>query len=268
MSIWHILLYQPLVNLLILFYKILGQNFGLAIIGLTLAIRGALLPLTLPSMKAAQKMKELAPELEKLKKKHKNDKQKLAQAQLKLYQQHGFNPAAGCLPQIIQIIILIALYQAFNQVLRADGDIISKLNEVLYGPLRLIKEESINSRFLYLDLTKPDLIQLPFKLNFGLFSLENLPGIFLVAAAATQFLSSKMMMTGAKKAEKTAKKTVSQQDDIATAMQTQMLYVMPLMTLFIGFKFPSGLVLYWLTFSLFMLVQQLILKRRRQGGKK
>ena len=70
MSIWHLLLYQPLVNLLILFYKILGQNFGLAIIGLTLAIRGALLPLTLPSLKAAQKMKELAPELDKLKKKY------------------------------------------------------------------------------------------------------------------------------------------------------------------------------------------------------
>lgn len=84
MSLWHTLLYQPLINILILLYQLLGRNLGLAIIALTLAIRGALIPLTLPSMKSAQKMKELTPELEKLKKKHAKDKQALAQAQLKL----------------------------------------------------------------------------------------------------------------------------------------------------------------------------------------
>jgi len=263
MSLWHILLYQPIVNLLILFYKILGQNLGLAIIALTVAIRSALIPLTLPSMKAAQKMKELTPDIEKLKKKHKKDKQALAKAQMQLYQKHGVNPAAGCLPQILQIIILIALFQAFNQVLRPNGDIITKLNEILYSSLRLRSGQSINARFLYMDLTKPDLINLPYKFNLLNFTVDKIPGLFLLGAATTQFLSSKFMMPLAKKTEANAKKTPQQQDDIAAAMQTQMLYLMPLMTLIIGFRFPAGLVLYWLTFSLFMLIQQLAMKNKK-----
>lgn len=257
------MLYQPLVNALILFYKIFGQNLGLAIIGLTVAIRGLLIPLTKPSLQAAKKMQQLAPELEALKKRHKDNKQALAQAQMDLYKQHGVNPAAGCLPQIIQIIILIALFQAFNQVLRADGDIIDKLNAILYPSLQLAKNTIINTRFLYLDLNKPDLIPLPFSFNLLNLKISSLPGIFLIASAVTQFLSSKMMMPAIKKEAAVAKKTVTEEDDMAVMMQKQMLYMMPLMTLLIGFRFPSGLVLYWITFSLFMLIQQLTLKTNK-----
>src|SRR4030066_1865707 len=128
MSLWNLILYQPLVNALIFFYNFLFSNFGLAIIVLTMIIRSLLIPLTLPSMRAAQKMKELAPEIAKLKKKHGHDKQQLAKAQMELYRRHGANPAAGCLPQIVQLIVLIALYQAFRQVLDINGDnIISRL---------------------------------------------------------------------------------------------------------------------------------------------
>jgi len=70
------------------------------------------------------------------------------------------------------------------------------------------------------------------------------------------------MMPAAKASEVKSKKTKEQSDDMAAAMQTQMLYFMPIMTLFIGFRFPSGLVLYWLTFSIFMLIQQLWLKTK------
>ncbi len=269
MNIWQLLLYQPLLNLLILFYKILGQNLGLAIIGLTLFIRLLLTPLTKPSLEASQKLKDLAPELEKLKQKHKNNKQALAQAQLELYRKHGVNPGAGCLPQIVQIVILIALFQAFNQTLVADGNIVQKLNELLYIPLKFVEDQHINARFLYLDLTQPDLITLPFSLNLFGFTLNKLPGLFLIAAAVTQFLSSKLMLPAAKQAEKTAKKTPVKEDDMAAMMQKQMLFMMPLMTLIIGFRFASGLVLYWLTFSSFMLVQQIIVgKQRSKNGNK
>jgi len=256
---WHTLFYQPLVNALIFFYQFLGQNLGLAIIGLTLFIRGALTPLTLPSLKSAQKLRQLQPELKKLKKKHGKDKKQFAQEQLKFYQKHGVNPAAGCLPQIVQIVILIALFQAFNQVLRPNGDIINNLNQILYQPLQLAKDTIINSKFLYLDLTQPDIFNIsPFKL--GPLTLSKLPGPFLLAAAITQFFSSKLMMPATKATEAKAEKTKEQADDMAAAMQQQMLYFMPVMTLFIGFRFPSGLVLYWLTFSIFMLVQQLWMK--------
>jgi len=176
MSLWHLILYQPLVNALIFFYNFLFSNFGLAIIVLTVAIRSFLIPLTLPSMKAAQKMKELAPEIAKLKKKYGSDRQQLAKAQMELYRQHGANPAAGCLPQIVQLIILIALYQAFIHVLRADGDVIEKLNQVLYPSLKLAEGTVINTHFSYLDLAKPDTFRLP-GLAFPL------PGLFLLLAA-------------------------------------------------------------------------------------
>lgn len=257
---WHTFFYQPLVNALIFFYQFLGQNLGWAIIGLTVVIRGILTPLTLPSMRSAQKIKDLQPELEKIKQKFGHDKQLFAQKQLEFYKEKGVNPAAGCLPQIVQLVILIALYQAFNQVLQSNGDTIANLNQLLYSPLQLAPEAVLNSKFLYLDVTKPDVIAIP-ALKLGQFVLDKLPGFFLLASAVTQFLSSKLMMPVAKVNEDKSKLTEGSGDDMAVAMQKQMLYLFPIMTLFIGFSFPSGLVLYWFTFSLFMLIQQLFMNR-------
>lgn len=264
-QVWHLFLYQPLVNALVLFYLILGESLGWAIIGLTVALRVVLFPLTLPSLKATQKMREIQPELDKLKKKHGGDKKAMAQAQLELYRKHGANPAAGCLPMIIQFIILIAMFRVFNQALVADGDVVNQLNQVLYSSLKLPAETKINIEFLYLDLTKPDLINLPLSFDLGFFKLDKFPGLFLLLAAVFQFLSSKLMMPQAKRAEKEAKKTPQKEDDMAAQMQKQMLYMMPLMTIVIGFSFPSGLVLYWFTISLVMMVQQWLVKG---GGKK
>lgn len=258
MNLWHLFLYQPLVNGLIGLYSFFG-NLGWAIIGLTLVIRFFLLPLTLPSLKAAQKMKELAPKLEKLKKKYQGGKQRLAQAQMDLYRSAGVKPMAGLLPQIVQLLILIALFQAFQRVLGAEGGI-EKLNQVLYSPLKLARETSLNLKFLYLDLTKPDKLKL-----FG----RSFPGIFLIFSALAQFWSAKIMIPTAKKQEKLADKTPEKKDDLAAAMQTQSLYIFPIMTLLIGLTFPSGLVLYWLVFSLFNLIQQMIINYQNQKhGKK
>jgi len=248
-QLWHSLLYQPLVNALIFFYQFLWQNLGLAIILLTVLLRLVLIPLTMPSMRAAQKIKILAPEIEKLKKKYGQDRQGLAKAQMELYRQHGANPAAGCLPQIIQLIILIALYQAFIHVLQPNGDVIQRLNEVLYPSLKLAEGAVIKTQFTYLDLAKPDTFRLagfPFPL----------PGFFLILAALVQFLSSKMMQPAVARSQKEAEKTESKTDDMATAMQSQMLYLFPLMTIFIGYSFPSGLILYWFVFSLSTAIQQ------------
>ncbi len=258
---WHTIFFQPLVNSLIFFYQLLGQNLGLAIIGLTLFIRGSLTPLTAPSLKSAQKLKELQPELNKLKKKYSKDKQVFAKKQLELYQKHGVNPAAGCLPQIIQLIVLIALFQAFNQVLTPGSNSVQALNEILYPSLQLSPDIVINSKFSYLDLYQPDTFTIP-AIKFGQWSINQLPGFFLILSAAAQFFSSKLMMPVAKATQAKAAKTKGESDDMAAAMQQQMLYLMPLMTLFIGLRFPSGLVLYWLTFSIFMLGQQLWSKKK------
>jgi len=251
---FHLLLYQPLINTLIFFYKVFG-NLGVAIVFLTILIRFLLIPLTLPSLKTAAKMKEVSEELEELKKRYGADKSQFAKQQIELYKKYGINPFAGCLPQIIQIIILFALYQAFAGVLRPSGEVINKLNEVLYSFLKLSPGTVINTRFLYLDLSKPDTFFIP-GLTFPL------PGFFLLASALAQFFSSKMMSPTVKYNKEQAEKTSSAQDDLAAAMQSQTLYLFPLMTIVIGFSFPSGLVLYWFVFSLFTVVQQYIFNRR------
>lgn len=250
MNIWQTFLFQPLLNALIAFYHLFG-NLGAAIMGMTVSLRIILLPLTLPALKTAEKMKEIAPELEKLKEEHEDDKQALAQAQMELYKEEGVKPFAGILPQILQIVILIALFQAFRNVLGNNGGV-SELNKLLYPFLKLPEQASLNLRFWYLNLSKPDLITL-----FG----RKVPGLFLVGAAVTQFLSAKLRMPQAKEQEKVAKETEDKGDDFASMMQTQSMYLFPIMTLLIGTRFPSGLVLYWFVFSLFNLVQQLILNK-------
>jgi len=256
-NIWQLLLYQPILNALIFLYKLLFNNLGLAIIVLTIIVRFALSPIMNKQLKSTKKMQELAPDLEKLKAKFKDDKQKLMQAQMELYKRNGVNPASGCLPQIVQLIILISLYQAFNLVIKPDGiEVIKKINESLYA-FNQLSTSSLNLNFLYLNLSKPDLIKIP---NF-----IGIPGVFVILATLFQFLSSKLMVPVVKKEEKMAKKTEGKTDDMASAMQKQMLYMFPLMTLVFGFTMPSGVMLYWLVFSLFSFIQQLIINK--EGGK-
>lgn len=247
MNIWEAIFLQPLLNGLLVFYHLSFGNLGLAIILLTISIRLVLTPLVLPSMKAMQKMRELGPELAKLKERHKGDKTKLMQAQADFYKSRGINPASGCLPQIVQLVILIALFQVFSQTLYANGDVVEKINKLAYPAFSL--KDPLNTGFLLLDLTKPDTFRLP-----G--APFPLPGLFLLAAALVQLLSSKMMAPAVRKEAKVAKKTPGEMDDVMAATQQQMLYLFPLLTIFIGFTFPSGLVLYWFVFSFFQTVQQ------------
>ena len=217
------ILYQAL----LFFYHLFGGNLGLPIIAITLLTKIILIPLVVPSMRSAKKMQELKPALDKLKNKHK-DKAELQKAQMALYKEKGINPAAGCLPQIVQIIILISLYQVF---------------------INFIKQPSIggimvNPHFLYLDLTKPD-------------STYIMP----VLAGVSQFIFSLMMQAGVEAHVQNPKKKVEKKKEedsleMATSMQQQMLYMMPLMTVVISLKFQSGLVLYWVISTLFSIIQQ------------
>ena len=249
MNIFTTLLIQPLANGLIVAYKLLGENMGLAILGFGLFLRVVLNPLTKPYMQSMKKMKDFAPQLEKLKRKHKGDKMKLAQAQSEFYKQKGINPGAGCLPYLLQIVVLIAFFNVFSRVLTSDGDIVARFNELLYEPLKFGAQEIINTRFLYLDVTKPDIIRLSFL-------PIPLPGPILLMAAVVQFLSAKIMAPYVKEREKAAEKTKEKSDDIQAAMQKSMIYTFPLMTLVIGVRFASGLALYWLLFSVYQAFQQ------------
>lgn len=220
-------------EVLLFLYQATG-NLGLAIIVLTLIIRLILVPLTLPSLKARKKITEIQPEVDKLKKKHKNDKQALQKAQLELYQKYNVNPLSGCLPQIVQLAVLIFLYRALISFLGQD---------VVHGT-------TINASFLWLDLSKPD----------GKYILP-------IVAGVSQFLLSLMISPGAEVRDivpnKSKNKKVQQENKaeentagMAANMQQQMLFLMPIMTVFIAARFPSGLAVYWVITTLFSLVQQ------------
>lgn len=244
-EIWNTALYFPILNLLIWFYKLTG-NLGWAVIMLTVGLRAAMTPLVWNSMKAMKKQQELAPELAKLKIEFKDKKQELMTAQAELYKKNGINPASGCLPQILQILVLIALFNAFNLVLKSPiSDVISKL----YPFNQLAISTTISTWFYNINLVKPDLINIP-GLKFGL------PGVLVILAALVQFLSSKMMMPEVQAIKKFAKETEEKTDDIMASTQEQMIYMFPLMTIVFGYQFPAGLVLYWFVFSLVSGIQQ------------
>jgi len=241
-------LVHPLANGLIFFYRLLGGNLGLAIVVFTLILRLVLNPLTKPYMDSMKKIKELGGEVEKLKNKFKGDKIKFAQAQADLYKQKGINPQAGCLPYIFQFVILIAFFNVFNQGFK--GNVTESFNKMLYPKMVFGENQNINTKFLYMDLAKPDVIKVP-NLPFPV------PGFFLIVSTLLQVASMKLMSPTLKAEKKLAKKTPSDTDDAAVATQKSMTYMFPLMTLFFGMSFPSGLALYWTVFSLVQLLQQL-----------
>lgn len=221
---------------------------GLAIIGFSVFLRYALNPLTKPYMESMKKMKDIAPSLDKLKKKYKDDKVKLTKAQADLYKSKGINPGAGCLPYLLQIVVLIAFFNMFNKTLSSENPTVA-FNSLLYNPLRFPDGEIINTGFLGMDMTKPAVFQIP-GIDF------NIPGPLLILSALAQFVSAKIMAPYEKVQEKIAKKTPEASDDFQVGMQKSMIYMFPLMTLFIGLRFPSGLALYWLVFSVFQAYQQ------------
>lgn len=236
---WNLILINPLLNLLMLFYKTLGYNMGLAIIALSLAVKVATFPFMQSSLQAMKKQKELMPELEKLKKKFGHDKNKLAMEQMALYKREGVNPASGCLTQIFPFLIIIALFGVINLIFSQDGSI-SDLNSRMYlDYLRLPVDAVINARFLYLDLAKPD----------HFYILPALSGI-------AQFVVGKMMIPAVKKAEVLAKKADDSMENVMYNMQEQMLYMAPVMSFIIGLRLPSGVVLNILITTLFSIGQQ------------
>lgn len=224
---YQTLIYQPILNTLLWFYNITGGNLGLAIILLTLLVRFVLIPFTLPSIRSAQKMTKIKPKLDELKRKHSKDPRRLQQEQVKLYKEHGINPVSGCLPYIVQFIFLIALYRVFIDSL-GNGS---------------INGQTINPQFLLWNLKDKD-------------STFILP----VAAGVLQLFTSLALTPGAETHLTEKKKGESKEDvaEMAVAMQQQMVFLMPVITVVFALQFPSGLALYWVVTTAFSLVQQLV----------
>ncbi|MEX0649569.1 MAG: YidC/Oxa1 family membrane protein insertase [Candidatus Andersenbacteria bacterium] len=230
-------LYRPLLNLLVGITNVLpGHSIGFAIIAVTFLVRLVLLPSSLHharQMRANQgKMDGVKKDLVKIKEKHKDDKAKQAEETMRLYREAGINPASGCLPLLIQLPILIALYRVFLTGLSPD-----------------------TFHFLYGFVSEPTVIQTMF---FGL-ALDE-PSLLLgVVAAVAQFTQMKWLSpTPPVGAQPGANEDAAA---MMASMQKNMMYIFPVMTIFISLQLPGALALYWATSTIFGMVQQYILKR-------
>ena len=228
-DIFNLFLYQPLFNLLVLIYNYVpGRDFGLAIILLTILIRLVLYPISVKALNSQKALQKLQPKIQELQKKYKDDKERQTRETLELYRKEKINPFSGLLLAIVQLPILIALYQVFWHGLKPEA--INNLYNFVSNPVH------INAMFFgFIDLSKPNLI-------------------FAILAGIFQFIQTKMLLPGKENSN-------SKERDISQIMQKQMVYFLPFITVVILLKLPSALGLYWIISSVFSIIQQYFLTK-------
>jgi len=241
-EIFTLVLLQPIFNVFVFIYNFV-PNVAVVILILTVLIKAILYPFNNKSIKAQKDLSELQPKLEEMKKKHKDDKQKLAAETMKLYSEHKINPLSSCLPLLIQLPVFIALYWTLRSVLNPDQTF----------------------DLLYPFVNNPGSIN-PISFGFNLTQTSSLPNLVIAGlAGGSQFLQTKMLSK--KRPPKNAGEG-SKDEGMASMMNKQMLYMMPVMTVLIGFKLPAGLTLYWFLSTVLTVLQQVILFRKKDGDKK
>ncbi len=227
-NIFTTIFYQPILNLLVFLYNTVSfHDLGLAIIFLTIVLKLALWPLGRSAIKSQKALQDLQPKIDDLKRLHGSDKAALSRATMDMYKSNKVNPFSSCLPLLIQLPFLIAVYRVFS-----DG-VNSKLN------------------YVYGFIAKPEAIQL---ISFGFLDLGKPNIVLAVLAGLAQFWQAKMMVTK----QPTVKTPGSKDESMAAIMNKQMLYFMPAITIFIGISLPGGLTLYWFVLTLATVAQQLL----------
>jgi len=204
-----------MLNVLIALSHYLFNSFGLTIIVLTIIIRVLMLPLTLKQLHATKAMQELQPKIAEIQKKYGKDKQKLAQAQMKLYKESGISPTGCMVPMLVQLPIWIALYQSIMRALAITPEGLLNLSRYLYSWPVVYSMLPLESQFLWLDLAVPDR-------TF----------ILAILVGGSMWVQQKMV-------------TPQTADPQQQAQSRMMLWMMPLMFGFFCLSFPSGLALYW-----------------------
>jgi len=216
---WDIIAIQPMTNILVVMTHYLFNNFGLAIIALTLIVNGAMLPLTLKQVRASKAMQALQPKLAELKKKYGKDKERMAQEQMKLYKESGISPAGCLLPLLIQMPIWIALFQSIMRMLAVIPENLAGLSPYLYSWPVVYSTLPLDNHFLWLNLAVGD--------------------IFLaLLVGASMWVQQKMIMTPSP-------------DPAQKTQSSLMLWILPIMFAWLTLSFPSGLALFWVTSNLF-----------------
>jgi len=241
--LFNTFVYEPLYNGFIFLIAITPfHDVGLAIILLTLFVRFLLLPITHKTVKSQAKLRQLEPEINRVKKETEHDKQAQAKKIMELYQAHGVNPFSGCLMFLVQTPFILALFWLFNQGL-TDG---------------------LNADKLYSFVTLPQNLSLLF---FGFVDISQKNIFIALFAGASQYFQIKLAMPPAlQQKEKTEKPSFK--DEFAKSFQTQARYVFPVMVFFLSYKiFPAAVALYWVTSNLFSIGHELFVRRKAENIK-
>lgn len=247
-GIFTLLFVQPITNLLIVIYHVLfslhiPSALGFSIILLTAAIRLALYPLMSSQLRSSKKMQEVAPHLSKIKEQYKGNPQRIQAETMLLYKKYGINPAAGCLPVIVQLPVIWGLYAVLQDVVKQHT--LADINKLVY--IDSLKLKSVWDIHFF---------GIPLGENPGQLLASVGVVILLVPliTALSQFIQSKMMFVPQ---PKTATPKKSNEMDFTSAFQSQsMILLVPVMIGFFSFRFPIGLSLYWITFTIFGIIQQ------------
>ena len=214
----------------------LVHNWGLSIIILTILLKLCLFPLNKSQAEGSVKMQALQPKMQALQEKYKDNPTKLQEETSKLYKEAGYNPASGCLPLILQMIILLAMYRVFNNYFEFRGTsfIPGWIDDLSRGDSVLSWDKQIP---IISGLTQNNLRPLPF--------------IYL----ASQLLNGKITQYGGAAAGNAQSK----------AQMNMMLYAMPILFFFMFYNVPSGLLLYWTVSNIFQMGQQFIINKTTKG---
>jgi YidC/Oxa1 family membrane protein insertase len=238
--VYNIIFYQPLFNALVWLYNVLpGHDVGLAIIILTILIRLILYPLNYKSIKSQRSLQQIQPKVDALRKELKNDQEKLAKELMILYKNENVNPFSSCLPVLIQLPFLIALYQVF-----------------IHG----LKSQSME--MLYPFVHNPGTIN---TVTLGFLNLSNPNIILAILAGLAQFWQSKMMISKKPPLVKGKEIAGSADEKMTAIMNQQIVYFMPMLTVIIGISLPSGLTLYWFLSTLLMALQQVYMFKKKKS---
>lgn len=243
-ELFNTIFYEPLLNLLMWLYHVIPFNdFGVSIIVLTILIKALLFYPSLKQMRAQRSLQDAQPAIDEIKKKYADNKEELGKQIMEYYKNNKVNPFSSCLPLLIQLPILFALFEVFNAGIRTTDAGLLQPGQIehLYGSLRdVYATAQINHLFLgFVDLAKPHNI------------------VFAVLAGIMQFLQAKMLST--KKAP--IRSSGSADEDLTASLNKQMLYIFPVMTVIFGYQFPAGMALYWLVSTFLTWFQQLIFLR-------
>lgn len=234
MGIFNAVLYQPIYNLLIFLYTLLWNDLGLAIIALTVLIKLVFIPLSKKQIQSQKELQKVQPEIKKIQEQYKNDKETQSRKMMELYKEHKINPAAGCLPLIVQAVVFITMYRIIRALTQTDNFQVHLDN-------------------LYSFVQHPEHVE---KMFMGFLDLSTRSIPLAVVTAGLQYYQIKMMQKKNEKKDEAKPQSDSKTPDIANVMQKQMLIIIPMMVLFTGISFPSGMILYWFVSTLFSIVQQ------------